>query len=74
MENHFGLHGHLCDEDYKKSLFDIFKFHIQDKAVIFTTDYWNGGSPACGKIQGAYCTVYFGHGTLYKFVILFFLI
>ena len=61
VENEYGSYF-TCDYNYMRHLSKLFRGHLGEEAVLFTTD---GAGPAylkCGSIQGLYATVDFGPG------------
>lgn len=59
VENEYGSYG-ACDGQYLIWLRDLFIRHVQDKAVLFTTDGPATSYLKCGKIPGVYATIDFG--------------
>ncbi|KAL0271752.1 UNVERIFIED_CONTAM: hypothetical protein PYX00_008749 [Menopon gallinae] len=59
VENEYGFY-HACDHNYNLWLRDLFKRHVRDKAVLFTTDSPSDRVMKCGKIPDVYATVDFG--------------
>jgi beta-galactosidase len=57
VENEYGFY-YACDMEYKTQLRDIFRQHLGDDVVYFTTD--PGYVLQCGHIPGVYATVDFG--------------
>lgn len=39
---------------------DIMKKHVEDKALLYTTDFPNKGALQCGRVPESYTTVDFG--------------
>ncbi|XP_053323139.1 beta-galactosidase [Spea bombifrons] len=62
VENEYGSYF-ACDYNYLRHLLKLFRHHLGDEVVLFTTD--GSGLPyvKCGTIQGLYTTVDFGPGT-----------
>lgn len=62
VENEYGSYF-TCDYDYLRHLTKLFRQHLGDDVILFTTD--GSGLPyvRCGSIQGLYTTVDFGPGT-----------
>ncbi|KAM4705949.1 beta-galactosidase [Rhinophrynus dorsalis] len=62
VENEYGSYF-ACDYNYLRHLLNLFRHHLGDEVVLFTTD--GSGVPyvKCGTIQGLYTTVDFGPGT-----------
>lgn len=51
VENEYGFY-HACDHEYNLWLRDLFRKHVQEKAVLFTTDSPFEWVMKCGKIPG----------------------
>uniref|UniRef100_A0A3B4BLL7 Uncharacterized protein n=1 Tax=Periophthalmus magnuspinnatus TaxID=409849 RepID=A0A3B4BLL7_9GOBI len=64
VENEYGSYF-ACDFDYLRHLTGLFREHLGQTVVLFTTDGGSVGFLKCGSIQGLYATVDFGPG---KFV------
>ena len=62
VENEYGSF-YACDKDYKMKLKNIFKKHVGNKAVLYTTDGYYKEALKCGPIEGVYATVDFGTST-----------
>ncbi|XP_058801911.1 uncharacterized protein LOC131670377 [Phymastichus coffea] len=62
VENEYGSFD-ACDKHYTKRLRDIIKNHVQDNAVLYTTDGAYRQALRCGPIPGVYATVDFGTAT-----------
>ncbi|MEE6523503.1 hypothetical protein FKM82_022433 [Ascaphus truei] len=62
VENEYGSYF-TCDYNYLRHLLNLFRHHLGDEVVLFTTD--GSGLPyvRCGTIQGLYTAVDFGPGT-----------
>lgn len=64
MENEYGSYF-ACDYNYMRHLTKLFRSHLGDKVVLFTTDGATTSYLKCGSIQGLYATVDFGPGKDY---------
>lgn len=64
VENEYGSYF-ACDYNYLRHLTKLFRSHLGDKVVLFTTDGAGTGYLKCGSIQGLYATVDFGPGKCY---------
>lgn len=64
LENEYGSYF-ACDYNYLRHLTHLFRSHLGDKVVLFTTDGAGTGFLKCGSIQGLYATVDFGPGKCY---------
>lgn len=62
VENEYGSYP-ACDHNYGIWLRDLFLNHLQNKAVLFTTDGMSEKDLKCGKIPGVYATIDFGINT-----------
>uniref|UniRef100_A0A8C5WCZ4 Beta-galactosidase n=1 Tax=Leptobrachium leishanense TaxID=445787 RepID=A0A8C5WCZ4_9ANUR len=62
VENEYGSY-YTCDYNYLRHLLKIFRHHLGDEVVLFTTDGSGLSYVKCGTIQGLYTTVDFGPGT-----------
>ncbi|XP_041840027.1 beta-galactosidase [Melanotaenia boesemani] len=62
VENEYGSYF-ACDYDYMRHLTKLFRSHLGDEVVLFTTDGATLNFLKCGSIQGLYATVDFGPGT-----------
>ncbi|XP_072268181.1 beta-galactosidase [Pyxicephalus adspersus] len=62
VENEYGSYF-TCDYNYLRHLTKLFRRHLGDEVVLFSTD--GSGLPyvRCGSIEGLYTTVDFGPGT-----------
>ncbi|XP_018428213.1 PREDICTED: beta-galactosidase [Nanorana parkeri] len=62
VENEYGSYF-TCDYNYLRHLMKLFRQHLGDEVILFTTD--GSGLPyvRCGSIEGLYTTVDFGPGT-----------
>lgn len=62
VENEYGSYF-TCDYNYLRHLTKLFRQHLGDEVILFTTD--GSGLPyvRCGSIEGLYTTVDFGPGT-----------
>ncbi|KAK6644429.1 hypothetical protein RUM43_000696 [Polyplax serrata] len=58
VENEYGSYS--CDYNHTIWLRDLFKKHVKDDAVLFTTDGASYDLLKCGKIPDVYATVDFG--------------
>ncbi|NXN95180.1 BGAL galactosidase, partial [Rhinopomastus cyanomelas] len=61
VENEYGSYF-ACDYNYLRSLLKIFRQHLGDDVVLFTTDGASQYYLRCGALQGLYATVDFGPG------------
>ncbi|XP_055566171.1 beta-galactosidase [Falco cherrug] len=61
VENEYGSYF-TCDYDYLRSLLKLFRQHLGDEVVLFTTDGASQFYLKCGALQGLYATVDFGPG------------
>uniref|UniRef100_A0A3B4YZQ7 Beta-galactosidase n=1 Tax=Stegastes partitus TaxID=144197 RepID=A0A3B4YZQ7_9TELE len=61
VENEYGSYF-ACDYNYMRHLSKLFRSHLGDEVVLFTTDGAGVGYLKCGAIQGLYATVDFGPG------------
>ncbi|XP_023123854.2 beta-galactosidase [Amphiprion ocellaris] len=61
VENEYGSYF-ACDYNYMRYLSKLFRSHLGDEVVLFTTDGAGVGYLKCGSIQGLYATVDFGPG------------
>ncbi|KAF7666248.1 hypothetical protein LDENG_00112860 [Lucifuga dentata] len=61
VENEYGSYF-ACDYDYMGHLRKLFRTHLGEDVVLFTTDGAGLGYLKCGAIQGLYATVDFGPG------------
>ena len=61
MENEYGSYF-ACDYNYLRHLSTLFRGHLGDEVVLFTTDGAGLLYLKCGAIQGLYATVDFGPG------------
>ncbi|XP_066588529.1 beta-galactosidase-like [Prorops nasuta] len=61
IENEYGSYK-ACDTEYTNKLREIFERHIENKALLFTTDGYFDNMLRCGYIPGVYTTVDFGSG------------
>ncbi|KFV92375.1 Beta-galactosidase, partial [Eurypyga helias] len=61
VENEYGSYF-ACDYDYLRSLLKLFRRHLGDEVVLFTTDGASQFHLRCGALQGLYATVDFGPG------------
>ncbi|XP_078544461.1 beta-galactosidase isoform X2 [Lissotriton helveticus] len=62
VENEYGSYFQ-CDYDYLRHLRTLFRFHLGERAVLFTTDGNSDQDLRCGSILGLYATVDFGPGS-----------
>uniref|UniRef100_A0AAZ3R5Z9 Beta-galactosidase n=1 Tax=Oncorhynchus tshawytscha TaxID=74940 RepID=A0AAZ3R5Z9_ONCTS len=51
-----------CDYNYLRHLTSLFRSHLGNDVVLFTTDGAGAGYLKCGTLQGVYATVDFGPG------------
>lgn len=61
VENEYGSYF-ACDYNYMRHLTQLFRSHLGEEVVLFTTDGAGLGYLKCGSIQGLYATVDFGPG------------
>ncbi|XP_027625452.1 beta-galactosidase isoform X3 [Tupaia chinensis] len=61
VENEYGRYF-SCDYDYLRFLQKLFRHHLGDDALLFTTDGAREKLLQCGALQGLYATVDFGAG------------
>ncbi|KAI5610085.1 beta-galactosidase isoform X1 [Silurus asotus] len=61
VENEYGSYF-ACDFDYLRHLVKLFRSHLGDDVVLFSTDGAGLGYLKCGALQGVYATVDFGPG------------
>ncbi|XP_060103514.1 beta-galactosidase isoform X2 [Heteronotia binoei] len=61
VENEYGSYF-TCDYDYLRYLQNLFRNHLGDEVVLFTTDGAIKNFLRCGTLQGLYATVDFGPG------------
>ncbi|XP_072416594.1 beta-galactosidase [Chiloscyllium punctatum] len=61
VENEYGSYF-ACDYDYLRYLLNLFRYHLGDEVILFTTDGADKGFLKCGALQGLYATVDFGPG------------
>lgn len=61
VENEYGSYF-ACDYNYLRHLTRLFRSHLGDEVVLFTTDGAGRGYLKCGSIQNLYATVDFGPG------------
>ncbi|KFR03751.1 Beta-galactosidase, partial [Opisthocomus hoazin] len=61
VENEYGSYF-ACDYDYLRSLLKLFRQHLGDDVVLFTTDGATQFHLKCGALQGLYATVDFAPG------------
>ncbi|XP_042317657.1 beta-galactosidase-1-like protein isoform X2 [Sceloporus undulatus] len=59
VENEYGSY-YACDYDYLRHLVGVFRAHLGDKVLLFTTDGTKESELQCGTLQGLYATVDFG--------------
>ncbi|NP_001015958.1 beta-galactosidase precursor [Xenopus tropicalis] len=62
VENEYGSYF-TCDYNYLRHLLQLFRHHLGDEVVLFTTDGSGLQYVRCGTIQGLYTTVDFGPGS-----------
>ncbi|XP_047435660.1 beta-galactosidase [Mugil cephalus] len=62
VENEYGSYF-ACDYNYLRHLSTLFRSHLGDEVVLFTTDGAGVGYLKCGALQGLYATVDFGPGS-----------
>lgn len=61
VENEYGSYF-ACDFDYLRHLHHLFRSHLGDDVVLFSTDGAGVGYLKCGAMKGVYATVDFGPG------------
>ncbi|KAK2865902.1 hypothetical protein Q7C36_001958 [Tachysurus vachellii] len=61
VENEYGSYF-VCDFDYLRHLLKLFRYHLGDDVVLFSTDGATINYLKCGALQGVYATVDFGPG------------
>ncbi|KAM6134754.1 beta-galactosidase [Pterocles gutturalis] len=61
VENEYGSYF-ACDYNYLRSLLKLFRQHLGDEVVLFTTDGASQFHLRCGALQGLYATVDFAPG------------
>ncbi|XP_017264748.1 beta-galactosidase [Kryptolebias marmoratus] len=61
VENEYGSYF-TCDYNYMRHLTQLFRSHLGDEVVLFTTDGAGLNFLKCGSLQGLYATVDFGPG------------
>ncbi|XP_064201075.1 beta-galactosidase [Anguilla rostrata] len=61
VENEYGSYF-ACDYNYLRHLTQLFRSHLGQEVVLFTTDGAGVGYLRCGALQGIYATVDFGPG------------
>ncbi|KFQ52449.1 Beta-galactosidase, partial [Nestor notabilis] len=61
VENEYGSYF-ACDYDYLRALLKLFRQHLGDEVVLFTTDGASQYHLRCGALQGLYATVDFAPG------------
>uniref|UniRef100_A0A7N6ALG4 Beta-galactosidase n=1 Tax=Anabas testudineus TaxID=64144 RepID=A0A7N6ALG4_ANATE len=61
VENEYGSYF-ACDYNYLRHLTKLFRSHLGEEVVLFTTDGASPGYLKCGALQDLYATVDFGPG------------
>uniref|UniRef100_A0A8C3QQX8 Beta-galactosidase n=1 Tax=Cyanoderma ruficeps TaxID=181631 RepID=A0A8C3QQX8_9PASS len=61
VENEYGSYF-TCDYNYLRFLLKLFRLHLGDEVVLFTTDGASQFHLKCGALQGLYATVDFAPG------------
>ncbi|NXO38969.1 BGAL galactosidase, partial [Locustella ochotensis] len=61
VENEYGSYF-ACDYNYLRFLLKLFRLHLGDEVVLFTTDGASQFHLKCGALQGLYATVDFAPG------------
>uniref|UniRef100_A0A8C9R403 Beta-galactosidase n=1 Tax=Scleropages formosus TaxID=113540 RepID=A0A8C9R403_SCLFO len=61
VENEYGSYF-ACDYNYLRHLTQLFRHHLGNEVVLFTTDGASVGFLKCGSLQDLYATVDFGPG------------
>ncbi|KAJ0051022.1 hypothetical protein NL108_012185, partial [Boleophthalmus pectinirostris] len=69
VENEYGSYF-ACDYNYLRNLTQLFRKHLGDEVVLFTTDGGSAFFLKCGSIQGLYATVDFGPGKFVRLLVL----
>uniref|UniRef100_A0A3B4TBX5 Beta-galactosidase n=1 Tax=Seriola dumerili TaxID=41447 RepID=A0A3B4TBX5_SERDU len=64
VENEYGSYF-ACDYNYLRHLTKLFRSHLGEQVVLFTTDGAGLNYLKCGSIQDLYATVDFGPGTIF---------
>lgn len=59
VENEYGSYF-ACDYDYLRHLVKVFRDHLGDEVILFSTDGSGIGYVKCGTVDGVYATVDFG--------------
>ncbi|XP_053149412.1 beta-galactosidase-1-like protein isoform X2 [Hemicordylus capensis] len=59
VENEYGSY-YACDYDYLRHLLTVFRAHLGEEVLLFTTDGTKESELRCGTLQGLYATVDFG--------------
>ncbi|XP_043920850.1 beta-galactosidase [Protopterus annectens] len=59
VENEYGSYF-ACDYDYLRHLVKLFRYHLGDEVILFSTDGSGIGYVKCGTVEGLYATVDFG--------------
>ncbi|XP_012685169.2 beta-galactosidase [Clupea harengus] len=62
VENEYGSYF-ACDYNYLRHLTSLFRSHLGNEVVLFTTDGAGVSYLKCGSLQGLYATVDFGPGS-----------
>ncbi|XP_062373907.1 beta-galactosidase [Sardina pilchardus] len=62
VENEYGSYF-ACDYNYLRHLTSLFRSHLGNEVVLFTTDGAGVSYLKCGALQGLYATVDFGPGS-----------
>uniref|UniRef100_A0A671S107 Beta-galactosidase n=1 Tax=Sinocyclocheilus anshuiensis TaxID=1608454 RepID=A0A671S107_9TELE len=68
VENEYGSYF-ACDYNYMRHLSQLFRSHLGEEVVLFTTDGAGVGYLKCGSLQGIYATVDFGPGLHILYII-----
>ncbi|KAI9525376.1 Beta-galactosidase [Dissostichus eleginoides] len=63
VENEYGSYF-ACDYNYMRHLTKLFRSHLGEEVVLFTTDGAGLNFLKCGSVQGLYATVDFGPGNV----------
>ncbi|XP_043920855.1 beta-galactosidase-like [Protopterus annectens] len=59
VENEYGSYF-ACDHDYLRHLVKLFRYHLGDEVVLFSTDGSSLHNVQCGTVDGLYAAVDFG--------------
>ncbi|XP_043920853.1 beta-galactosidase-like isoform X2 [Protopterus annectens] len=59
LEDEYGSYF-ACDYDYLRHLVKLFRYHLGDEVILFSTDASSIHAVKCGTVDGLYATVDFG--------------